>query len=660
MSEIDLRFDATDDGTTPTGRQRPRARRGDDTGDDTADGSEPGSGVAGAVGVARPVDAPGDDPGPAVDGDPAGARPLGRLPRPLGNRLSLEGAAAALRALPYGGVDDGALSLRLPPAVHATISPVVAALRWGAVMFAMVSAVTRANKGDYGVVSAVSVVLFLTTWRTLRPIRLGSDRWRDRGLAISDTVWVGLAVGWSGAFSSPFIFCALACAAVGAFGWGLRAGLGLTAVAGVAMAVGSVFGDDGFAPFRGQAPAIIASIVLAVALIGFARARLLEAERRRANLAGQLDLLTDTNDLLRILNQLARTLPQSLDLREAMARAREELQRTFDADVVALVAFDEGTGEWTPHITDGCAMRPSATTADLPPRLAEAVEAERAVLSASLLAGTGLAPRSGSGVYAAIRARDRVIGVLGVEHRVPDSFGPRHARLMDGLTDVLALTLDNARSFRRLRMLGADEERSRIARDLHDRLGQWLSYISFELERIITTSDGSSGELDRLYADVQTAIGELRETLRQLRSEVTEERSFAVVARELVDRFNARADSEASATLTVAHPEARLAPRIENELLRVLQEALSNVAKHARASTVDITWDVADGAATLTVADDGVGFDTDRGVRDSAFGLVGMRERADVAGARLSVASTPGQGTTITVKAGRIWEETSS
>jgi signal transduction histidine kinase len=343
-----------------------------------------------------------------------------------------------------------------------------------------------------------------------------------------------------------------------------------------------------------------------------------------------------------------------------MAHAREELQRTFDADVVALVAFDDLNGEWTPHITEGCAMRPSASTADLPPRLAQAVDAERPVLHASLAPGSGLAARSGSGVYGAIRTRDRVVGVLGVEHRVPDTFGPRHTRLMDGLGDVLALTLDNARSFRRLRMLGADEERSRIARDLHDRLGQWLSYISFELERIITTSGGDgSGELDRLYTDVQTAIGELRETLRQLRSEVTEERSFAVVARELIDRFNARTDGQASASLSVAHPEARLAPRIENELLRVLQEALSNVAKHADARAVTVDWDVADGAATLTVTDDGVGFDTDRGVRDSAYGLVGMRERADVAGARLSVRSAPGEGTTITVKAGRIWEDTS-
>lgn len=233
---------------------------------------------------------------------------------------------------------------------------------------------------------------------------------------------------------------------------------------------------------------------------------------------------------------------------------------------------------------------------------------------------------------------------------------------MAGLSDVLALTVDNARSFSRLRTLGADEERTRIARDLHDRLGQWLSYINFELERIIDTSDTTdtrSTELDRLHRDVQTAIDELRETLRQLRAEVTEDRSFAVVAAELVERFNSRtrADKGPVATLTVANPGRRLAVRVESELLRILQEALSNVAKHAKASSVGVTWKVLDGAGTLVVADDGLGFSPDKGTRDSAYGLIGMRERVDVIGARLAVTSSPGAGTTITVRAGRSGED---
>ena len=110
-----------------------------------------------------------------------------------------------------------------------------------------------------------------------------------------------------------------------------------------------------------------------------------------------------------------------------------------------------------------------------------------------------------------------------------------------------------------------------------------------------------------------------------------------MVAEELIARFNHRGETVAS--LAVTSPDQRLPVRVENELLRVLQEGLSNVAEHARADTVEVTWAVADGEGTLTIRDDGRGFDSAKGVRESAYGLVGMRERADMIGARINIAS---------------------
>jgi two-component system sensor kinase len=107
-----------------------------------------------------------------------------------------------------------------------------------------------------------------------------------------------------------------------------------------------------------------------------------------------------------------------------------------------------------------------------------------------------------------------------------------------------------------------------------------------------------------------------------------------------------------AATFTVVHPEDRLPVPVENELLRILQEALTNVDRHAKADHVDVVWDVRGGSFELVVRDDGRGFETARGVRDSAYGLVGMRERADVIGARLTIDSQPDQGTTVRVAAG--------
>jgi signal transduction histidine kinase len=108
------------------------------------------------------------------------------------------------------------------------------------------------------------------------------------------------------------------------------------------------------------------------------------------------------------------------------------------------------------------------------------------------------------------------------------------------------------------------------------------------------------------------------------------------------------------ATFTVANPGDRLPVPVENELLRILQEALNNVAKHARAEHVEVLWNVDGGNYELRVSDDGRGFEIARGVRDSAYGLVGMRERADVVGAQLLLDSRPGEGTTVRVVAGMV------
>jgi signal transduction histidine kinase len=123
--------------------------------------------------------------------------------------------------------------------------------------------------------------------------------------------------------------------------------------------------------------------------------------------------------------------------------------------------------------------------------------------------------------------------------------------------------------------------------------------------------------------------------------------AFAQAARESLDAFERR--SAVATTLAVTTPNDRLPIPTENELLRILQEALHNVEKHAKASQVWVTWDVSPDVARLVVSDNGRGFDIRTGVRDSAYGLAGMRERADAVSGRLDVHSTPGSGTTIQV-----------
>ncbi|MFM7068595.1 MAG: GAF domain-containing sensor histidine kinase [Actinomycetes bacterium] len=572
---------------------------------------------------------------------------------PPGDPVRANGSLAALRALPYGGIDDATRNFELPLAVRTAITPAIAVLRWGAVIYGTVFAAPAAFRGDTAPIVTLAVCMFLTTWRTIIPLRLASNSWVDRSVALIDVTLFGLAVGYSGGLDSPFIFCLLAACVVVAFGWGAVPGGASLALAAGAAVTGINLGSTSLSEqTRDQRDlALIAAFLLAVAGATYLRHRLLLAEVQRSALHQQIDTLADANDLLNLLTVTARTLPTSLTAREAVDAAREQLIDTFDPRVIALVIRSDTDDAWTPHLATGCELATVSTDAGLPDVLRNALRHERPVVRDDLTRGeSGIVPGMGSGMYTRLTARGTTVAVLGIEHPTIGRYTERDATALSGIADILGLTVDNARWFGRLRRLGADEERTRIARDLHDRLGQWLTYIGIEIERISNHPEAIDDELTRLRADVSSAIDDLRETLRQLRTTASDDRPLAALAPATVERFSERTGTPA--TCTIDESDEQLPHVIETELLRILQESLNNIERHADARHVDVRWAVNGGNFRLEVRDDGSGFDTSRGSRESAYGLVGMKERADAIGARLTITSSPGQGTTITVVAG--------
>jgi signal transduction histidine kinase len=569
-------------------------------------------------------------------------------------------AVAAIRALSHGGLDDGTRALDLPPVVRPAVSPAINALRWGALGYGLVFSAPQAVEGSFPAVVATAVCLFVTTWRTVLPVRLGeTDRWH-RTAPFVDLVLIAAAVGYAGGLESSYFFSLLAAVVVLTFGWGWRRGIESLGVAAVVMTVGLAVGPDDLGTLVDDQRDVAALAVLTLAMIsaGLLRDRFVAQQRQQETFDDEIDRLTEANELLALVNTAARSLPTSLTLREALERVRRQLEGAFGARVICLMTWDEHAEEWVPRLADGCTLRPAYRTSELPGALASATAAPGPLLVPDLTTDATMGPvreGSGCGLYLRLDARDTTVGLIALEHPTIDHWNDASVEILDGLGEVLALTVDNARWFGRLRSLGAEEERVRIARDLHDRLGQWLTYISFELERIMNgggheDTAAADPELVRLHGDVGSAIDELRETLLQLRSGVSNDQPLAVVGRRLVERFRDRA--EVAVTFTATRPEDRLPIPLENELLRILQEALNNVDRHAKASHVDVLWDVRGGNFELTVRDDGRGFDLARGVRESAYGLVGMRERADVIGARLEIESRPGGGTTVRVTAG--------
>lgn len=577
---------------------------------------------------------------------------------------------AALRALRAGGVDDSTRDMPLPAWARTSVAPAITVGRWGAVGFGIAFSAPQAFEGSYLAVVAAAIALFITTWRTILPTRLAATDPRYRLMAYLDVALFGVATGITGGLESPFIFTLLVAIGIVAFGWGYMPGMWALGTGIATMILTIPVSDFDYASQAdSQRDVTLTMMSLAIVLLcAFVRDRLIDAEKGRGSLAGEIDSLSDANELLALVNTVARTLPSSLTLREALDACRRQIEDTFGAKVIALVAHDESSGDWVPRLADGCVLNPAYRTGQLPPVLRETlrIPAPRIVIYSDSDDGHSvpIQPGMSCGLYARLETRSKVVGLLGIEHPDPHKFEERHLSLMGDMAEVLALTIDNARWFGRLRTLGAEEERVRLARDLHDRLGQWLTYIGFELERIIEVdredsspaTDGTDPrsvvELQNLYGDVQSALDELRETLRQLRSGVTDDAPFTVMGERLAAGFQER--TGITATFTVDDNGDRLPVPVENELFRILQEALNNVSKHAAAKNVDIIWRVDGGNYELVVADDGRGFSVGRGVRESAYGLVGMRERADVIGADLGIESTPGEGTTVRVGAGRI------
>jgi signal transduction histidine kinase len=140
---------------------------------------------------------------------------------------------------------------------------------------------------------------------------------------------------------------------------------------------------------------------------------------------------------------------------------------------------------------------------------------------------------------------------------------------------------------------------------------------------------------------------QLRETLYQLRTTVTEEEGFVPLAEPYLKRWSQRTGIEVN--FEAIRPDRRLPRQVEQELWRIFQEALTNVERHADASTVRVTWDCSDRNARLRVADNGAGMDPSR-PNPERYGLVGIRERADAIGARVRFESTLGSGTTVLIE----------
>ncbi len=240
---------------------------------------------------------------------------------------------------------------------------------------------------------------------------------------------------------------------------------------------------------------------------------------------------------------------------------------------------------------------------------------------------------------------------------------PDIARLTEALNTMLdrlaAHTATIEANRQQLRALSAqvisaqEEERNRIARELHDETSQSLASLLIALERMDTVIPSELAELKKRLASARELTGE---TLKGLRALISDLRPLLLDDLGLMPaiRWSARERLESEGIDIECHIPARiprLPPMAETALFRITQEAITNIIKHADAGQVHIDVCMND-KLTLTIRDDGVGFNASDppplGVRDH-LGLFGIRERATALGGEAEIVSTPGAGTTVRV-----------
>jgi signal transduction histidine kinase len=252
-----------------------------------------------------------------------------------------------------------------------------------------------------------------------------------------------------------------------------------------------------------------------------------------------------------------------------------------------------------------------------------------------------------------IVAKGDVIGAFYLTEKVgAASFDDSDERLITVLAAHAAIAIENARLFEASRELSVIEERNRLARELHDSMTQNLFSLALTAEAaaelVHADPPRAEVEIDRIRALARETQAELRSLVFELRPPRLEDDGLVATVGKDLDVL-ARAHG-LKADLRV-HGAPELDSGVELELYRIVQEALSNVVRHARAVSVMIDVDVADGRVVITIRDDGAGFDPGaRAIRERRLGLTSMRERAEGFGGTLLVESAPGAGTTVRVE----------
>lgn len=257
-----------------------------------------------------------------------------------------------------------------------------------------------------------------------------------------------------------------------------------------------------------------------------------------------------------------------------------------------------------------------------------------------------------------VRYQSKLVGVMAVAAFSGDALkGQRELRLLESVGEWLALAIENARLYRQVQDLAVMQERERIAREMHDGIAQLLGYIitqtiavnKFISDRALAQAQEELAKMQDIARDL---YADVREGILALRTATHRQNGLIAALREYIEQFMEMSGVQVEIQVSPDAASPSLDPSAEIQLMRIVQEALTNVRKHSRATTALLSFGHNGDHLQVTIADTGQGFELARLPTTGwpRFGLRTMRERAEAVGGTLQIDAAPGEGTRVLVR----------
>ena len=363
-------------------------------------------------------------------------------------------------------------------------------------------------------------------------------------------------------------------------------------------------------------------------------------------------------DQLREINEVGRRISSILSLDELLPYVVSSLQETFnyynvnvfllDSDLYGLV-LKAGAGGYKGTVPMGFRIQLTegivgwvAQTGE-PLMVGDVSKEPKYILVQEL-------PDTRSEIAIPIKIGTETLGVLDVQSTELNAFDEIDLFTAQTLGDQIAIAIENARLYQETRDMAVLEERNRIAREIHDTLAQGFTGIVLQLEAaeqaLNEDIDHAHEHLNRARDLARESLKEARRSVWALRPQALEKLPLIATLREQIEKFVE--DSGVQANFNTPRKKRTLSADIESTLLRICQESLTNVKKHAQASQVEVNLAFEEKAVSLRIHDNGIGFNPEARTKNR-FGLISMRERVRLLGGSIEIRSEMRKGTHIVV-----------